>query len=332
MWWLLALAAVSTALVWFGGTRFEKAADLLSEHYGLPAAVQGAVVVAIGSSMPELATAVLAPLRHAEFELGVAVIVGSAVFNILVIPAAATLATDGGMRSTPALVYKEAQFYMLAVAIFLLTLSFAVIYNPVDSGSGELTRWLVLMPLATYLLYVFIQYEDTVDHHAPVGAGDVAVRRQWLTLLVAFVFIAVGVEGFINFAVELGDRLGTDSYIWGLTVIAAASSLPDAVLSVTAARRDNAVTSIANVFGSNVFDLLVVVPAAVLVVGSSTVDFTRVTPLLGFLVFSTVVLFTVMRTGFSVSRREAYLLGAAYLGFVVWTLAEAFGHVGLLSP
>ncbi len=330
--WLVGLAVVSTAFIWFGGTRFEAAADRLSTYYGLPAAVQGAVVVAIGSSMPELLTALLAPLRHGEFELGVAVILGSAVFNVLVIPALATLATDGGMRSTPGLVYKEAQFYMLAVAVFLLTLSFAVIYNPVDGGGGELTRGLVLIPLVTYLLYVFIQYEETIEHDVVAEVEDVAVLREWGVLAVAFVFIAVGVEGFIHFAVDLGGLMGTDSYVWGLTVIAAASSLPDAVLSVTAARRDNEVTSIANVFGSNVFDLLVVVPAAVIVVGSTAVDYTRATPLIGYLIFATVLLFTLMRTGFRVSRAEAYVLAAAYLGFAVWTVAEAFGYVGLLSP
>ncbi len=330
---LVAVALVSTALVYVGGTRLESSADRLSAHYGLPAAVQGAVVVAVGSSAPELLTALLAPLRHGEFELGVAVIVGSAVFNILIIPAAATLSTPGGLRSTPGLVYKEAQFYMLAVAVFVLTLSFAVIYNPVEAAegvAGELTRGLVLLPLAAYLLYVFIQYEETSDHD-PEPVDGVAVRRQWLTLAAGFLLIFAGVEGLINFAVGLGEALDTDSYVWGLTAIAAATSLPDAVVSVTAARRDNEVTSVANVFGSNVFDLLVVVPVAVLVAGPAVVDFGRAAPLLGYLVFATVVLFAFMRTEFKLSRPESYGLLAVYTVFAVWVVMEAFDRVGLLS-
>jgi len=277
---LIAVGIVSTALVWTGGTRLERAADRLAAHYALPPVVQGAVIVAIGSSTPELLTAVLAPLLHAEFELGVAVIVGSAVFNILVIPAAAALSSDGSLNATPNLVYKEAQFYLLAVSVFVLTLALAVVYYPVDTEfgvGGDITRSLALVPVAVYGLYVFIQYEDTLDHDAESVPG-VAVRRQWLTLVGGFVLIALGVEGLIRFAVGLGDVLGTESFVWGLTVIAAATSLPDAVVSVTASRRQNDVTSIANVFGSNVFDLLVAVPAGVLAAGVTTVSFLARSP------------------------------------------------------
>ncbi len=79
--------------------------------------------------MPELASVLLATLRHGEFELGVGAIVGSAVFNLLVIPGVSVL-VGGRMDTNRDLVYKEALFYMLAVAVLLLTFSLAVIYYP----------------------------------------------------------------------------------------------------------------------------------------------------------------------------------------------------------
>ncbi len=333
---LVAIGAVASALVWVGGTRLERSADRLAIYYGLPAVVQGAVIVAIGSSMPELLTAVLAPLRYDEFELGLAVIVGSAIFNILVIPAVATLSTDGSLRATPNLVYKEAQFYLLAVAVFILTLSLAVIYYPADAEfgvGGDLTRGFALVPVAVYLLYVFLQYEDTLDHKpAREGAETgVAVRKQWAYLIGGFALIAIGVEGLLFFAVGLGDALGTESFVWGLTVIAAATSIPDMVASISAARNDNEVTSIANVFGSNVFDLLVAVPAGVLVAGATFVNFSRAVPLLSYLVFATVVLFALMRTKFELARWEAYLLVVVYAVFLAWVVGESFGVVTLLE-
>ncbi|MFP4174757.1 MAG: sodium:calcium antiporter [Halobacteriales archaeon] len=330
---LIAVGAVSAVAVWVGGTRLERAADRLASYYALPPVVQGAVIVAIGSSMPELLTAVFAPLLHGNFELGVSVIVGSAVFNVLVIPAAAAFASDGTLNATPNLVYKEAQFYLLSVTVFILTLSLAVIYRPApaDFGvGGNVTRGLALVPLGVYGLYVFLQYADTVDHDAE-SVDDVAVRRQWLTLLGGLVIIAVGVEGLLRFAIGVGDALGTESFVWGLTVIAVATSLPDTVVSVTSSRRQNDVTSIANVFGSNVFDLLVAVPAGVIVAGETYVNFSRSVPLLAYLVLATVVLFTLMRTRFELSRWEAGVLLFTYAVFVVWVFAESFGAVGLLA-
>ena len=330
---LVAIGAVSAVCVWVGGTYLERSADRLAAHYGLPPVVQGAIIVAIGSSTPELLTAVLAPLLHGEFELGVSVIVGSAVFNILVIPAAAAFATDGTLDATPNLVYKEAQFYLLAVSVFILMLALAVIYNPASGEfgiGGSLTRGLAIIPVAVYGLYIFLQYADTVDHDAETVEG-IAVRRRWVALIGGFVLIAVGVEGLLRFAIGLGDALGTESFVWGLTVIAVATSLPDAVVSVVSARRQNDVTSIANVFGSNVFDLLVAVPAGVIVAGETYVNFSRSVPLLSYLVFATVVLFMLMRTRFELARWEATTLLVTYAVFVVWVFAESFGAVGLLG-
>lgn len=330
---LVAVGAVSAVAVWVGGTRLESAADRLASYYGLPPVVQGAVIVAIGSSTPELLTAVLAPLLHGEFELGVSVIVGSAIFNILVIPAAAAFSTDGPLNATPNLVYKEAQFYLLAVTVFILTLSLAVIYHPASTEfgvGGNVTRGLALVPLAVYGLYVFLQYADTADHDGE-SVDDVSVGRQWLALVVGFVLIAVGVEGLLRFAIGLGDALGTESFVWGLTVVAVATSLPDAVVSVTSSRRQNDVTSVANVFGSNVFDLLVAVPAGVVVAGETYVNFSRSVPLLSYLVLATVILFTLMRTRFELARWEAGVLVVTYAVFVVWVFAESFGAVGLLG-
>ena len=83
----LLLAIVSTAVIWKGSTWLEGSAARLSRHYGLPVAVHGAVVIAIGSSFPELSSVVVSTLLHGEFSLGVGAIVGSAIFNLLAIPA-----------------------------------------------------------------------------------------------------------------------------------------------------------------------------------------------------------------------------------------------------
>ncbi|WP_132057946.1 sodium:calcium antiporter [Halorussus amylolyticus] len=328
----LALAAVATAVVWQGSVRLEAAAERLAAYYGVPAIIQGAIIAAIGSSFPELSSVVLAALVHNEFELGVAAIVGSAIFNILVIPAAAALAGQGRLQSNRSLVYKEAQFYMLSVAVLLLTFSFAVIYYPVADGrlAGELTRPLVLLPLALYGLYIFIQYQDARDMREEPDTGGVSQLRVWGTLAVSLVVILVGVEGLVRAALGLGEAFGTPSFFWGLTVVAAGTSLPDAFVSVRAAQKDSDVTSLANVLGSNVFDLLVAIPVGILLVGATAIDFGVAAPMMGALTIATILLFGVMRTDLELTDREAYALLAAYAAFVGWMLLETFGVTGLV--
>lgn len=327
----LALAVIGTGIVWVGSDLLEGAADRLAVYYGLPLIVQGALLAAIGSSMPELMTAILAPLVHGEFELGVSVIIGSAIFNILVIPALATLSTPDGLSATRELVYKEAQFYLIAVSVFLLVLSLAVIYEPTDDMgiTGELTPLLALLPIALYALYIFLQYLDMTEHVPTRDPAGIRPIREWARFLGGFVLILIGVEGLLRAAIGIGDTLGTPSFLWGLTVVAVATSLPDAFVSIRAAERDRSVTSIANVFGSNVFDLLVAVPAGVLVVGGTLINFGRLAPLIGVLVVATIALFTTLRTNFALSRREAWFLLLVYGAFLVWVLLESVSTFGV---
>ncbi|MFC3477946.1 sodium:calcium antiporter [Halobacterium litoreum] len=326
----LAVAAVATAVVWVGGSKLEQSADDLATHYHLPPVVQGAVIAAVGSSFPELSSAVLATYLHGDFALGVGAIVGSAIFNILVIPAASALAADGPLDSNRDLVYKEAQFYMLSVAVLLLTFAFAVIYNPTTGLSGTITRPLALIPVALYGLYLFVQYQDTADHRAGTEAPTGSVAREWAVLAGSLAIILVGVEALVQAALTLGDALGTPAFLWGLTVVAAGTSLPDTVVSVRAARDDNSETSLANVLGSNVFDLLIAVPAGVLVAGSTVVDFEFAAPMMAVLVAATIVLFTVTRTDLELTDREAYTLLALYATFVVWLGLETLGVTNVI--
>ncbi len=327
-----AVAVGSTAVVWWGSSMLEDSSERLSVYYELPEIVQGAVVVAVGSSFPELSTVILSTLLHGEFELGVAAIVGSALFNILVIPALSGLA---GKRQLPAnrdLVYKEAQFYMIAVAVLLLVFAFAAIYHPVSKEEagpiqGEVTRGLALLPVALYGLYVFVQYQDTMDHQAEADPRTISPSREWGKLVVALVVIVIGVEGLVRAAIRFGDLLDTPSFLWGITVIAAGTSVPDAFVSVRAARNGRAITSVANVLGSNIFDLLVCIPLGVLIAGSTVVNFSVAAPMMGVLTLATIALFLMMRTHMLLSRIEAWGLLGIYAAFVVWMGMENFALV-----
>ncbi len=329
------VAIAATAIIWKGSELLESSAEQLSRYYALPEVVQGAVVVAVGSSFPELSTTVLSTLVHGQFELGVSAIVGSAIFNILVIPGCAGLVAREDLRANRDLVYKEAQFYMLAVAILLLTFSFAAIYHPVETAGGsgrgpilgEMNRALALIPVAGYGLYLFLQYEDTKDHDPPPLEEEIRPGRQWLLLLASLAIIVVGVEGLVRAAIFYGEYFGTPSFLWGLTVVAAGTSVPDAFISVRAARDGNATTCIANVLGSNVFDLLVAIPAGVLIAGAATVNYSIAGPMMGVLTLATVVLFVMMRTGMALTKREAVVLLVLYAAFVTWISLETFAYV-----
>lgn len=325
------VAIIATAILWKGSDWLEHSSEGLSTYYELPDIVQGALVVAIGSSFPELSTVVLSTLLHGEFDLGVAAIVGSAIFNILIIPAAAGLVTKDPLESNRDLVYKEAQFYIISVAVLIITFSFAAIFNPVSSSGGiilgEMDRLLALMPLVLYGFYIFIQYQDTMDYEPEIDPHDIQPLKQWGILAVSLVVIVIGVEMLVRSAIEFGDLLGTPSFLWGISVVAAGTSIPDAFVSIKKAQKGDAITSMANVLGSNIFDLLVCIPIGVLIAGTAVINFTIATPLMGMLTLATLLLFSFMRTHMILGRKESVALIMVYFLFLIWMGLENFGVI-----
>lgn len=326
----LAIIVLTTLAIWVGSVWLEEASAKLADHYTLPQVVQGGIIAAVGSSMPELASVVFAALAG-SFGLGVGAVVGSAIFNVLVIPALAVLLSPGNVGSTRTLVHKETLFYMLSIVVLLLTFALALIYNPTEASlSGELSRPLVLLPLVVYLLYLFLQWQDTTDYVGDPDRIPIDVGREWLRLVAGLLVILVAVWALVEAVLALGESANISEFLWGVTIVAAATSVPDALVSIQAASKHRDVASIANVLGSNTFDLLVVIPVGVLLTGSAVVNFGIAAPMMASLVVATVLLFVTLRTGLELTEREAQVLLVAYGLFFLWLVAEATAVIAIL--
>jgi len=320
------LIVVATGVIWKGSAYFERAAEQLSRYYGLPVAVHGAIVVAVGSSFPEISSVVISTVVHDEFSLGVGAIVGSAIFNLLVIPALAALSSEE-LRSTRDIIHKDAQFYVISILILFIVFALGATYVPGGTNRAAiLTPTLAVIPLVTYGIYVFLHQQDASEYVAD-ETHNVRPRREWGLLGVGLVIITVGVEGMVRGALSLGVIFDTPTFLWGLTVIAAGTSLPDAFVSVRAAKNDDSVTSLTNVLGSNTFNLLVAIPVGVLLAGRATIDFRVAIPTMGFLGFATLVFIIFTRTDLELSDREAYTLLGLYVVFVCWMALESVGLI-----
>ena len=326
------MIVVTTAIIWVGSGWLESSAEQLSAHYGLPPVVQGSIIVAVGSSFPELASVVFTALAGV-FGMGVGGIVGSAIFNILVIPALAGLAATGSLETNREIVYKEAQFYMIAVSALVITFALGVIYIPAPETPplfGEITRPLAMLPLLLYGLYLFIQWQDVSEYTGEIKRSD-AVGRQWATLAGGLLLILVGVEQLVSAVEYLTHSFGIPEFLAGVTIIAAVTSLPDTLVSVRAAREGRGLTSLGNVLGSNTFDLLVAIPIGVLLIGTVSINFAVAVPMFGVLTLATVLLFTFLRTDLSLTTPESYALLVAYGLFVAWVIAETVGVTNLVA-
>jgi len=211
--------------------------------------------------------------------------------------------------------------------VLFIVFALGATYVPGGTNSAAvLTPTLAVLPLGTYGIYVFLHQQD-VSEHVARETGSVRPAKQWAILGAALALIAVGVEGIVRAALTLGALFDTPSFLWGITVIAAATSLPDAFVSVRAARGDEGVTSLTNVLGSNTFNLLVAIPVGVLLSGSATINFLAAVPTMGFLAFVTLVFIVFTRTELELTDREAAGFLALYGLFLLWMTLESVGFI-----
>jgi cation:H+ antiporter len=329
----IGIILVSMAVLWVGCETLEAQTQHLSSHYELPPVVRGSVLLAIGSSFPELATVLVAGLGDV-FELGVGAIVGSAMFNLLVIPAVSGLKTGGSLESSRSVVYKEALFYVIALLALVLAFALGVIYFPESGGKpldGQLTRGLAAGLLLLYTVYLFFQVQDSAGHEHELATSGTGFWRSWAKLGAALLVITIGVHQLVG-VVESFDRFGVPHFLGGVLIVAAATSLPDAFVSIQAAKQNDGIASLGNVLGSNTIDLLVAIPVGVLIVGGATVNLATALPIVGALFGATLLFLVFARTGFRVTTSEAATMLVAYFAFFTWVLAETFHLTNVIGP
>ncbi len=315
---------VATAIIWYASEQLEDTADVLAGHHGLPEVVKGTLLMAVSSSFPELATVVLAGVVHSDFDLGIASIIGSAIFNILVIPGLSTLAQSKSFKTDHQIVYRETLFYLCSILVIALLFCLAVIFFPITSQGplqGAMSWQLALLPLAFYILYGYIQWHEVKAYPKETSKRVAAPWKQWLKLALSMVAVAVGVEILLKVVVNIGESVNVPTWVWGATIVAAVTSMPDLFMSVKAARAHSSESSMGNAVGSNIFDLLVVIPIGVLVLTHVPVHLEIMLPLVGFLLLATVIIMVLMRENYELSRSNGWVLLILYGLFLLWVFS-----------
>lgn len=150
LWFLIVLALVGLAMVVGGGTLLVDSAKYIAEHFGVSERIIGLTVVAIGTSLPELVTSVVAAFKG-ETDIAVGNIIGSNIFNILLVAGAASLFHP--LRFTTA--GAESNLIDACVALFAAALLFVfAIFK--GHRLGKIAGAVMLTSFICYYVYLFL--------------------------------------------------------------------------------------------------------------------------------------------------------------------------------
>ena len=259
----ISLILLATIIIWRAGDFFSSAATYIQEKHEIPQSIKAAVIDAIASSFPEFCVAVIAVLMIGRAEVGISSIVGSALYNVLVIPAAAGLVATSPMVISREVVWRDNIFYFGVV----LLLGAMLWQFPNEWSIG-----VALLFLLAYIGYVALLHRDFkksrnqerdnfITEEVEDDEEDLlelqSEKKAWLWIMLMMLVMGGASHMLVESSLSLGDLLGIDGVIMGFVVIAAGTSVPDTALSVISAKKGHYDAAVSNVFGSNIFDICV---------------------------------------------------------------------------
>jgi len=347
---------------------FETAADYLGRN--LSEGVKGATINAIGSSMPELFTTLVFLFVFFDtsgFAGGIGTTAGSAVFNTMIIPALSIIAA---IRIFKIAMINVSKKVILRDGLTLIAVEFILIITIIDTLTWWHGLMFMLL-YCVYVGYMIISMKSnskskkdvdvneqgkdvneqrkddaeeenlnksrvgalfTLDlEHVVVGNNALVKGNAWILLIVATLGIALGSCLLVYGCEILGDALGIKGYFVAVVVAAAATSIPDTILSVRDARKGNYDDAVSNALGSNIFDIcfalgfplfLYTIIFGDIVMPSDVVN--HITELRVLLLLLTVGAFFVFLFGGGMGIAKSILLLSTYVLFTVYIVGRAY--------
>lgn len=267
--YVLALLACFVLLARVVDLFFISSLDKISKDLRLSSDAAGATLMAVGSSAPELFVALFAVLKPGDHQvIGIGSIVGSAIFNLLVIVGAAAMVKKATLTKQP--IIRDLIFYTISVALLVYFI-----------WDGKLTIPETAFFLVVYVLYViavvywrkWFPYDDRehieeeeseINGKGIIGFIDKLIAfvfpkpsRYYLVFTFSILIIAALSWVLVELAVVISADLGIPEAIIALTVLAIGTSIPDLFSSLIVAKQGRGEMAVSNAIGSNIFDILV---------------------------------------------------------------------------
>jgi cation:H+ antiporter len=318
----MALLAVGLGLLIAGAELVVRQGTGLADRFGISPLVVGMTVVAVGTSLPELAIGLNAA-QQGNAGLAVGNIVGTNLVNILLVLGLSAL-------------IRPVSFERRTLRLDLPTMAGATVLLFLLARDGSLTTadgtWLCLSGTA-YLAVVIVHARRESRHpparasagsgRTPVGATPAPTAAVQAVVLVAgLVAVVIGAEFLVDGAVRVARGTGASDTVIGLTIVAVGTSAPELVTTVVSTVRGDRSLALGNLMGSSVFNIaLILGPTVLAAPGAVPVPDDVLALDLVLLVATAIVCVPAFFTDRRLSRWEGAAFIATYALYMTWLLA-----------
>ena len=304
---LIGLIISLSVLIW-GADKFIDNSSLIAKKLGLSELTIGLTIVALGTSAPEIFVGISSVLNGTE-SIAMGAVVGSNISNIALIFGVSCIGIS--MKPTKT---NPIQFIPFVLALIVLGLGL----QDLKITKAESIEFLFVFAAFMYFTYLF-RIPDKIDES---DNSNIKTGKTTILLIFGLLALIIGSNYAVVNAEKIATILNVPQVIIGLTIIAIGTSLPELAATISAIIKNKNDMVIGNVIGSNVMNIVLVVP----IIGMfSDVTFESNIISRDFLVLSvTSILFILITVTYSSSRfnlKVIKLIGcifvAGYLGYIL---------------
>jgi len=269
--WFIVFAASLWVLI-KSADYFTDYAEELGKILKLPNFIVGLLIVAVGTSLPELATSIFA-VHRGEVEFLAGNVIGTVIVNILLGLGVAVIFSKKKAIFNWDIVSNDLPFFAAAIFLTIITLS-----------DGIFTLMEAIMFLFGYIVYIIYAYhiqksaKDSVKEHydrqlkkeIKSEVSEIEKKEQInkkkekpiikiiLFLVFSLAVVSLSSKFVVDAVINIATMMGIGTSVIAATLVALGTSLPEILVATSAARRGNFDLVIGNIIGSNIFDLFVI--------------------------------------------------------------------------
>lgn len=286
--------------------RFVESAVRLARALGVSVVLIGALIVGLGTSLPELLVSTIASV-DGKIDVAMANVTGSNAANVTLVLGAAALLVP--IRSRTRILYREGLLMLLAVSGLGVVLW--------DHHVSRFEGVLLLAGMAVALVLLVRWSRTDTDGIIEVGDDEVAhsVVGETIIGLAALAITVFAARLLLNGALDLGTEFGLNEAFLGV-LLGIGTSLPELATGLAAARRHESDLVIGNVVGSNLFNSLAVAGSAAVVGPGALIELSRLSIALMVAIITVAGLFAWRDQ--KVGRLEGALLLVVFVAFTAF--------------
>jgi cation:H+ antiporter len=319
---ILILLLSLVILVW-SADKFVFGASALARNLGISPMIIGLTIVAMGSSAPEMMIAATASLQgNPDTAIGNAI--GSNITNIALVLGLTALFHPLSVSSST--IKREIPLILIITAI--------ATYMLANSNFNFTEGLILLIGFALYISTLLIvtlkrakknPIDDKMVLEAEQEVPDgVSTKQSVFWLVVGIVLLPLSASFLVDSSIFIAKAFGISDLVIGLTVIAVGTSLPELAASIMSIIKKEDDLALGNIIGSNIFNILAVLPIAGLI-SPGNIDNAAAVRDAPFMLATTFLLFILCfsRGGkFRITRAKGLLLLAVFIGYQVLLFSQ----------